>query len=139
MTLPFADINWLAVLACVVAGQVLLTVWFVVLFGAPWAKAYGGDAMTKQQHTKEVPPWTYGVGALCVFLLSVGLSVLHDALGVSGVGDALVLAGFLSVTVFVAMAMPAYAFLRRWQAWLIGAGSQVTLICALSVILALFG
>jgi len=138
MDLDFGQLNWLAILACVVAGQIVLTLWFVVLFGEPWAKAYGGGAMTKAQHTKEVPPYTYGIGAACVFLLSVGVSVLQTALGVDGVGGALQLACFLSVAVFVAMAMPAYAFLRRWNAWAIGAGSQIVLIFVVSTILAMW-
>lgn len=137
MDLDFGQINWLAILACVVAGQVTLTLWFVVAFGEPWAKAYGGDSMTKAQHTKEVPPYTYGIGAACVFLLAIGVSVLQTALGVDGVGEALQLASFLSVAVFIAMAMPAYAFLRRWNAWLIGGASQIVLIFVVSVILAL--
>jgi hypothetical protein len=134
MDLPLTEIDWLSILACVVAGQVVLTVWFVVLFGEPWAKAYGGESMTKAQHTREVPPYTYGIGALCVFVLSVGVSLLQTMLEIDSVGGALGLAGFLSVFVFVAMAMPAYAFLRRWSAWAIGMGSQIALICVVSVI-----
>lgn len=138
MESAFAAINWLAILACVVAGQVVLTLWFVVLFGEPWAKAYGGEGMTKAQHTKEVPGYTYAIGAACVFLLSVGVSVLHTTLGVADLGSALKLALFLAVAFFVAMAMPAYAFLRRWSAFFIGAGSQIVLICVVSTILALW-
>jgi len=138
MDLDFGSIHWPAILACVVAGQITLTVWFVALFAKPWAKAYGGDEMTPQEHTKEVPPYTYGIGAACVFLLSIGVSLLQDALGVDGIGGALQLACFLSVSFFVAMAMPAYAFLRRWNAWLIGMGSQLLLITVVSIILALW-
>ena len=138
MELNFGDIDWLALLACVVAGQITLTVWFVVLFGEPWAKAYGGEAMTKEQHTKEVPMYTYGIGAACVFLLSLTISLLHGALGVASVGAALQLACLLAVGVFVAMAMPGYAFLRKWSAWSIAAGSQVVLICVVSLILVLW-
>lgn len=137
MSLGFAEINWIAVVACVVAGQIWLTVWFVVLFKEPWARAYGGEGMTAAQHTKEVPMYTYGIGATCVFALSIGLSLLHTAVGATGIGDALVLACLLAVTVFVPMAMPAYAFLKRWNAFLIGAGSQITLLFILSTILAL--
>ncbi len=138
MDFAFGEINWLAVLACVVAGQVLLTIWFVALFAAPWAKAYGGEGMTKQQHTKEVPPWTYGVGAACVLALSIGISLLQAGLGVDGVGDALTLACFVSVGLFVPMALPAYAFLKKWDAFVIGAGSQVALVFAVSAILAVW-
>lgn len=135
MELGFAQIDWVAVVLCVIAGQVWLTLWFVVLFGEPWARAYGGEGMTKAQHTKEVPMYTYGIGAACVLALSVGLSLLQTAAGVTGVVGALQLGVLLAVTVFVPMAMPAYAFLRRWDAFVIGAGSQVTLICILSAIL----
>jgi hypothetical protein len=138
MNLSFASINWLAILACVVAGQVILTVWFVALFAKPWAVAYGGEGTTPKQHTQAVPGYTYGIGAVCVLLLSLGVSVLQTALGVNSVGDALQLGLFLALSIFVAMAMPAYAFLRRWSAWFISAGSQITLICVLSVILALW-
>ncbi len=138
MELAFDQINWLAVLACVVAGQVLLTVWFVVIFGDPWAKAYGGPEMTKAQHTKEVPVYTYAIGAACVFLLSVGVSLVQAALSIDDIVGGLTLALFLSGAVFIPMAMPAYAFLRRWTAFVIGAGSQVTLLCVISVIIALW-
>ncbi|MEO0602826.1 MAG: DUF1761 domain-containing protein [Myxococcota bacterium] len=138
MAIELGAVNWLAVLACVVVGQIVLTIWFVPVFGEAWAREYGGDGTTRQQHTAEVPPYTYAIGAGCVFALSVGLSVLHDALGIDSVGGALQLAAFLSVTVFVAMAMPAYAFLRRWNAFLLGAGSQLLLITVLSVILGLW-
>ena len=118
MQFAFDQINWLAVLACVVAGQVVLTIWFVVLFAEPWAKAYGGEGMTKAEHTKEIPGYTYAIGAFCVFLLSMGVSLLHRALQVQDIGDALQLAGLISIALFLPMAMPAYAFLKRWSALL---------------------
>ena len=135
MELSLTQVNWFAVLACVVAGQVVLTVWFVALFAAPWAKAYGGEEMTQAQHTKEVPIYTYAIGAFCVFVLSVAVSVLQDALHVQDVMGALRLALFISGAIFVPMAMPAYAFLRRWNPFLIGAGGQVLLLSVISVIL----
>jgi len=53
MELTLSGINWFAVLASIAAGQVISTVWFVVLFGDPWAREYG--AADKKQHTAEVP------------------------------------------------------------------------------------
>ena len=137
MQSPYA-IDWLAIASCVVAGQLILTIWFVALFGRPWAKAYGGPEMTPKQHTKEVPGYTYGIGAACVLLLSLGLGFLQTALGVSRIFEALFLAGILSATIFIPMAMPAYAFLRRWGAWWISAGSQLAVIAVVSVILVLW-
>ena len=133
----FEGINWLAVLACVAAGQVLLTVWFVVLFGEPWARAYGGEGMTKAQHTKEVPGYTYAVGAVCVLVLTLVVAVLQAGLGVQSIGGALKLAGFLAL-VFLAMALPGYAFLKRWNAFFLAAGSQVVVLVAVSIILAVW-
>ena len=43
MEMNFGALNWLAILTCVVVGQVFLTIWFVALFAKPWAKAYGVD------------------------------------------------------------------------------------------------
>jgi len=138
MDIDLGTVNWLAILACVVVGQGLLTAWFVPLFGEAWAEEYGGAGTTRQQHTSELPGYTYAIGAGCVFALSLGVSVLQSALGIEGVAGALQLALFLAATVFVAMAMPAYAFLRRWRAFAIGAGSQLVVITVVSVILALW-
>lgn len=137
MELGLGQINWVAILACVVAGQIWLTLWFVGFFGEPWARAYGGEGMTRAQHTAEVPMYTYGIGALCVAALSIGISLLQTAFRVEGVLGALQLAAIVVIFVFVPMAMPAYAFLRRWSAFAIGAGSQITLVAILSCIVAL--
>lgn len=138
MAVDLGSINWLAILACIVTGQILLSIWFIPLFGEAWAKEYGGEGTTRQQHTAEVPPYTYLIGAVCVMLLSIAVSVLQTALGVENIGGALQLAFFLATMVFIAMAMPAYAFLRRWTAFLLGAGSQVVVIFAVSIILVLW-
>ncbi|MCB9656431.1 MAG: DUF1761 domain-containing protein [Polyangiales bacterium] len=139
MSLDLAAVPWLAVLASVFAGQVVLTLWFVVLFPDAWARAYGGPTMTKEQHRTEVPPWTYGVGAACTATLSVGLALLRGALGVSSLAGMLALGGFVALVLFVPMALPAYAFTKRYDAFLIGAGSQVVLSLVVSAVLALVG
>jgi hypothetical protein len=53
MESELSNLNWIAVLVSIVLGQIVSTVWFVVLFGEPWAQAYGAES--KLQHTKEVP------------------------------------------------------------------------------------
>ena len=137
MGMNYGDINWIAILACVIAGQVFLTLWFAVLFGEPWAKAYG--AADKAQHTKEIPGYTYGIGALCVLLVSLGLAVLQKALVTTTLGGAIGLGVFVAIHFCIATAVPGYAFLRRWSACALAVGSQVVLIVLLSVILVLFG
>ena len=136
MELQLGSVNWLAILVCVVVGQVFLTVWFAVVFARPWAKAYGVDE--PKQHTNEVPGYTYGIGLLCVVLLSLGLSLLQENLGIATVGGGLSVGFFVAVHFSIATALPGYAFLRRWRACALALGSQATLILILSAILAAF-
>ena len=137
MAFDFSTLNWLAVLAGFVAGQVVSTIWFVVIFGDPWAKAYG--AVDKKQHTKEVPPYTYGVGMLCTFALTVSIALLQGALSVTTIGGAIQLGVFLSVGFCIATLVPGQAFLRRWSVAVLAGGSQVAMILTISVVLALLG
>ena len=109
----------------------------MVLFGEPWAREYG--AQSKQQHTKEVPPYTYGVGLLCTATLVVALALLQRALGVSTVGAALGLAAFVSVGFCIATGVPGQAFLRRWRVAVIAYGSQTAMIFSISLALVLMG
>lgn len=133
MELNFDSLNGLAIAACVVVGQVYLTVWFVVIFGERWAKEYG--AKDRKQHTAEVPGYTYGIGLLCVVLLTLGLALLQAALKVQSISGGLTLGLFVALNFCVATAVPGYAFLKRWTACLIAVGSQSTLIVLLSLIL----
>ncbi|MEM7446425.1 MAG: DUF1761 domain-containing protein [Pseudomonadota bacterium] len=134
MELNFADLNWIAIIVCVVVGQVFLTVWFLVLFGEPWAKAYG--AADKKAHAKEIPGYTYAIGLACMVLLTLGLAVLQRSLAVASIGDGLALGLFVAVCFSIATALPGYAFLRRWSAFFLAIGAQLVLILILSAILA---
>ncbi len=132
----YAELNWLAILACVIVGQIFLTVWFLVVFADPWARAYG--AADKAQHTAEVPPYTYAVGLVCMILLTMGLATLQRGLGVAGVGAGLAFGFYIALHFAIATAVPGYAFLRRWSACFMAVGSQSVLILILSVILAVW-
>ena len=137
MNFDFEQINWIAIGVCFVIGQVYLTIWFTALFGEPWARAYA-PGKTKAEHTKEIPGWTYAIGAVAMILLVIGLALLQNGLGVSGVGGGLGLALFVSLTLVLTTMVPGYAFLKRWNALVLAAGSQVTLIFILSVVLAVW-
>lgn len=133
MEIDIGSLNWLAIAACVVVGQAFLTIWFLVVFGDPWAKAYG--VADKARHTAEIPGYTYAIGAGCTFALTLGLAVLQQALRVDSVGQGLA-AGLVVVLCFcIATALPGYAFLRRWSAFALAIGSQAGLILILSAIL----
>lgn len=136
MALTFSGINWLAVVVSVIAGQIISTVWFVALFGEPWAQEYG--AGSKQQHTKEIPGYTYGIQVLCTILMVVGLAVLQQSLGVASVADALRLGILVAIGFCVATGLPGQAFLKRWRVAAIALGCQVAMILGISLILGLW-
>jgi hypothetical protein len=134
--MSFETLHWPALAVCVVVGQAFLTLWFVALFGEPWAKAYG--AADKAQHAKEIPGYTYGIGLLCTALLTLGLALLQGALGVHGASSGLLFGLGVALTLSVTTMLPGYAFLKRWRAFGLAAGSQISLILILSVILAVW-
>ena len=136
MEMPWDRVHWPAISTCVVVGQIFLTVWFVALFGQPWARAYGVE--DKKQHMAEVPGYTYGVGLLCMVLLTTGLAFLQARLEVSGVAGGLTFGFFVAVHFCIATALPGYAFLKRWSAGALAIGSQSALILLLSTILAVW-
>ncbi len=136
MIIDLAALNWLAILACVVLGQIILTVWFAVLVAEPWAKAYG--AADKAQHAAEIPMYTYGIGLLCTILLSIGLATLGNALNVTGIAGGLSMGLFVSIFFCLATAIPGYAFLRRWPALVLAIAPQVIVILVMSAVLAIW-
>lgn len=129
-----SSLNWLGIGACVLAGQIWLTIWFVALFAKPWARAYGVD--DPKEHTRQIAPITYGIGAGCVFLVAVGLAALQRATGVSSMGEGILTGLMVAFTFAFATALPGYAFLKRYDAGWMAIGSQFTLVLILSAILA---
>ncbi len=136
MELQLGNLNWAAIAVCIVAGQILLTVWFVALFARPWARAYGVDE--PKQHTKEVPGYTYGIGLACVAMLTIGMASLQAAVSVDSVGSGIVLGLQVGILFCVSTTMPGYAFLRRWPAFFMAMGSQLAVILMISIVLALW-
>lgn len=136
MQLDLLALNWAAVAASVVAGQIISTVWFTALFGKPWAEEYGADS--PQQHTKEIPKYTYGIQLLCTIVLVVSLALLQQALNIHSVGAALQLGAFVAIGFCIATGLPGQAFLLRWRVAAIAYGSQVAMILGISLILGLW-
>ena len=136
LEINFSEFNWLAIVASIVAGQIISTVWFVVLFGDPWAKEYG--VSDKKEHASQIPPYTYAVGLLCTTLLVFSIAALQQWLGVDSLGGALTLGCFVAVGLAAATSLPGYAFLKRWSAFGLAIGSQVAMILGISIILALW-
>lgn len=126
-------LNWTAVVVSVIVAQIISTIWFTALFGEPWAKEYG--ASSKQQHTKEIPAYTYGVQLLCTLALVLSLALLQQALGVDSVVGALQLGVLVAIGFCIATGLPGQAFLKRWRVATIALGSQVAMIVGISLIL----
>ena len=133
MELTIAGINWWAVGACVITGQILSTLWFTVLFGETWAREYGAES--RQQHTKDIPGYTYGIQLICTVLMVITLAVLQNSLGTSSPAEGLLLGAIVAIGLAAASILPGQAFLRRWRVAGLTAGCQVSMILVASVIL----
>ena len=136
MNLDLSSLNWLAIGTCLVFGQAFLSVWFILLFGTPWAKEYG--VQDKKQHTKEIPGYTYGIQALCTFLLVIGLAVMQSLIGIDTLMAGVLFGLYVALFYSIATALPGYIFLKRMNAFLMAMGSQVILILVVSTILAIW-
>lgn len=136
MEFHFESFNWLAIVACVIAGQIISTVWFTALFGDAWAAEYG--ATSKQQHTKEIPGYVYAVGLVCTTILVLSIAALQQALAVASLGSAIGLGLFVAIGFCAATGLPGQAFLKRWRVFFIAYGSQTVMILAISIILAMW-
>ena len=136
MNLDVSSLNWLAIGTCLVFAQVFLSIWFIVLFGTPWARAYG--VQDKKQHTKEIPGYTYVIQAACSLLLIIGLASLQSILGVDTLAEGVFLGLFVTVFYSLATALPGYIFQKRMKTFLMAMGSQAILIVVVSISLALW-
>ena len=136
MNLDVSSLNWLAIGACLVFGQVFLSVWFIVLFGTPWAKEYG--AQDRKEHTKDIPGYTYGVQAFCTLLLIIGMAIMQSMIGIDTLKAGVQFGLFVAIFYAFATALPGYIFLKRMNAFLMATGSQAILILVVSIILAVW-
>ncbi|MEM6736713.1 MAG: DUF1761 domain-containing protein [Bacteroidota bacterium] len=136
MNLDLTSLNWIAIGVCLVVGQVFLSIWFIVIFGTPWAKEYG--VQDKKQHTKEIPGYTYGIQAVCTLMLILGLAIMQSMIGVNSLLNGFLLGLFVAFFYVIATALPGYIFLKRTNAFLMAIGSQTILILIVSVILAVW-
>lgn len=130
------NLNWLAILVSVIAGQIILTIWFAAVFADPWAKAYG--AADKSQHMREIPGYTYAVGLVCMIALTIGLALLQQGLGITTLGAGLGSGLLVALCFSAATLLPGYAFLKKWDAAVLAAGSQFVVILVVSAILAVW-
>ncbi|BBM84613.1 DUF1761 domain-containing protein [Candidatus Uabimicrobium amorphum] len=134
--IDFSTLNWLAIAASVVAGQIISTIWFVAIVGNPWAREYG--VSDKKQHAKEIPGYTYAVGLVCTIVLVLSIAILQQVLKVDTLGGAISSGLFVAIGFAASTSLPGNAFLKRWSAFLMMIGSQTAMILGISIILALW-
>lgn len=97
-------VNWLAVLVAGVAGFMLGALWYALLFGKAWVKAY---ALTDEQIAKmsKNPGPTYGGLLACNLLFALGTAMLLNATGGAGVQDGLLAAGLVAFFILLPLTL----------------------------------
>jgi hypothetical protein len=132
----FSELNWPIIALCVVAGQIIATLWFTVLFGDSWAKEYG--ASSRQQHSSEIPAYTYIIGLFTNIALTLGIYWLQVAMNTDSLSKGLCQGVFISLFFCLPCIAPGQAFLKRWKVLALTAGSQSVIIIVISMILSVW-
>ena len=131
-----AGINFLAVLACVVASLILGFIWYGPLLGKAWMKAAG---MKPEQITKQSAMKGYIISMITSFFSSWGLAVVIKLTGAQGILGGIYAGAGVSVA-FVAMfifSTDAYED-RLWALSFINSGYRVLFFVVAGIILALW-
>ena len=128
------DLNWLAVLAAVIANMVIGGIWYGPLFGKPWMKELG-LTMEDIQSGDMVKP--YAVAVLNSFLMAFVLANVIAWTGAGGVVSGLLL-GLVMWLGFTAFTFGAnHAFEGRSLAlWAINSGTYLAGLLVMGAILA---
>lgn len=98
----------------------------------------GRPLVARRASGKEVPGYTYAVGAACTLLMALTIALLQQGLGVESIGAALGLGAMIAVGLVIANIVPGQAFLKRWRVAAICAGSQTVMVLSMSTILGLW-
>jgi Protein of unknown function (DUF1761) len=138
-TMDFANVNWLAVLACVVFSMVSGSFWFGPRTFFPiWWSAIGKTAGDKPQGSPLT--WILLIGASAVQALIVAL--LIGAVGKAAGGVTLGVAFLTSMTVWLGIVAPAALvnklFAGHFKAWALEMGDHLINYIAFGVILGLW-
>lgn len=134
--LDLAGVNWLAVLAALVAHMILGAAWFGV-FAKPWSALAHPDK-TKEQ-IQAGPKWIYGIAALGGLLTAIVLYAVLEATSSLDVGSALATTFVLWVGFALAKYATTYAFEdRSWTLLAIDVGYPLVSMLAAALIFALW-
>ncbi len=133
-------INYLAVLACMVASMVLGSVWYGPLFGKQWMAMMGmsPSSMPKQSMAKLYA--IQAVGSLVMaFVLAHALVYASAYMQVSG-AQAGLMVGFWNWLGFIAPVTLGSVLWegKSWKLWFLNNGYYLVLLCSMGLILSLW-
>jgi len=139
--MDFSSINWLAVIAAVLASMVIGSIWFgPKAFYPAWLKALGQVDKT-DPNDKDMGPVVriFGLTILASFVQAVFMSLMVNAMGSMSGGATLssgAMAGFLLWLGFVApSSLTNKLFADRVKAWYYEAGNHLITFVVMGAIL----
>lgn len=145
--MDFSSINWLAVIACVVASMIIGGAWFApkTFFPAWWeavgkgTKAEAMASMGQGGSSSVSMGMVWGGVVLASFLQAVFMSLMVNAMGSMSGGATLgsgALAGFLLWIGFVApSSLTNHLFADRLKAWVLEQGNHLITFVVMGAIL----
>ena len=138
--MDFSSINWLAVIACVVASMIIGSVWFAPKTFFPiWWKAIGKSDKDDASQSSMPMGVVWGLIVLCSFVQAVFMSLMVNAMGSMSGGATLAsgaMAGFLLWLGFVApSSLTNKLFADRLKAWVLEAGNHLVTFVVMGAIL----
>lgn len=142
--MDFGSVNWLAVVACVVASMIIGGVWFgPKTFFPIWWKAIGKSDSADPSGSSIGMGMTWGMIVLCSFVQAVFMSVFVNTMGSLTGGTSLAsgaLEGFMLWLGFVApSSLTNKLFADRLKAWLLEAGNHLVTFVVMGAIAGAMG
>jgi hypothetical protein len=137
--MDFSSINWLAVVACVVASMIIGGIWFgPKTFFPIWWKAIGkADTQDPSSSTSMAVVW--GLIVFSAFVQAVFMALMVNAMGSMSGGATLgsgAMAGFILWLGFVApSSLTNKLFADRLKAWVLEAGNHLITFVVMGAIL----
>jgi len=143
--MDFNEINWLAVVACVVASMIIGGTWFgPKTFFPVWWKAIGKSDSADQGGSTIGMGLTWGLIVFSAFVQAVFMSLMVHAMGSMTPGGATLgsgaMAGFFLWLGFVApSSLTNKLFADRLKAWVLEVGNHLITFVAMGAIIGAFG
>jgi hypothetical protein len=129
---PFESLNWLAIIASVVAAMVLGMIWYGPLFGKPWMKLVG---LTQKDAEKDMAQ-SMILGLLNSLVIAVVISLLLNMMNITELSAGLQLGALVSIGFFATNEASAVIWQKTpCKLFLINAGYAFVMVEATVLIL----